>query len=56
MSECPTCNGTGKVPAHVANALNWPGGLVASTDPCVCDGPPHTWSPGWCPQSGPVTR
>lgn len=23
---------------------------------CHCDGPPHTWSPGWCPEAGPVTR
>jgi hypothetical protein len=24
-------------------------------DTCHCDGPPHTWSRGWCPDSGPVS-
>lgn len=24
-----------------------------STRSCSCDGPPHTWSPGWCPKDGP---
>ena len=23
---------------------------------CHCDGPPHPYSPGWCPAAGPVTR
>lgn len=23
---------------------------------CHCDGPPHPYAPGWCPDSGPVTR
>lgn len=50
---CPTCSGSGKVPDHVATALNG-GDHTGKT--CSCDGPPHPWSPGWCPASGPVAR
>lgn len=29
-------------------------GLVRGDGVCHCDGPPHAWSPGWCPSDGPV--
>lgn len=54
MAECPTCNGSGEVPEHVARALNTEGKTMSGT--CHCDGPPHTYSPGWCPRSSPVAR
>lgn len=50
-TTCPTCQGTGQVqPAGPAA----PRPHVAGGT-CSCDGPPHAWSPGWCPASGPVT-
>jgi len=30
------------------------GHAVLPGSTCHCDGPPHQWSPGWCPSSGPV--
>lgn len=57
-AECPTCNGTGRVPEHVATALNRPAARTSDggRGACHCDGPPHAWSPtNWCPLSGPVT-
>lgn len=60
MAECPTCNGSGKVPKHVADALMSEDiiedGVLTMSGTCHCDGPPHTYSPGWCPRSGPVVR
>ena len=57
MTACPTCRGTGEVPAHVAAALaavDWPaGGGGHRGRTCHCDGPAHTWTPGWCPADGP---
>lgn len=32
------------------------GHAVLPGSACWCDGPQHSWSPGWCPSSGPVTR
>lgn len=46
--ECPTCKGTGRV----AEAPAPPVALGAT---CHCDGPPHPYSPHWCPVEGPVT-
>lgn len=54
MSACPTCNGTGQVAEHVARALRDQTAAPGGT--CHCDGPPHTYAPGWCPASGPVTH
>ena len=55
MAECPTCNGTGAVPAHIAEALTKAHTSGAAGATCHCDGPPHPYAPRWSPKSGPVT-
>lgn len=39
-----------QAPAQPATASEHDGKI------CGCDGPPHRWSKGWCPDSGPVLR